>query len=80
MLREVLVDARFLSYKSDPQVAALLDAVENVPDLLCRWPDMNQGWVLGQLEDYQDTYLNGAPKYTRILRLGPRDDWQLRWS
>ena len=35
MLREVIVYARFRAYEHDKQMAELLDAVENVPDLLC---------------------------------------------
>ena len=42
MLRRVLVQARLRAYQSDPQIADLLDAVENVPDLLLRWDDMDE--------------------------------------
>jgi hypothetical protein len=80
MLREVLVEARFLSYEPNPRVAELLDAVENVPDLLARWPDMEEGIVVGQLEDYERKYLGGAGRFTKILRDGPRSNWQLRWK
>jgi hypothetical protein len=36
MLRDVIVYARFRAYEHDQELADLLDAVENVPDLLCR--------------------------------------------
>jgi hypothetical protein len=78
MLREVLVDARFRAYERDPQIAELLDAVENVPDLLVRFPEMDTAVVDGQLKDYERRYLNGSPKYSGTLRNGPRPDWQLR--
>jgi hypothetical protein len=80
MLREILVDARFRAYERDPQVAELLDAVENVPDLLARWSDMDQSIVQGQLEDYERKYLAGVPKSSGILLNGPRSTWQVRWS
>jgi hypothetical protein len=80
MLREVLVDARFRAYERDPQIAELLDAVENVPDLLARFPEMDTAMVEGQLEDYERRYLNGNPKYSSTLRDGPRPGWQLRWG
>lgn len=80
MLREILVDARLRAYERDPQLAELLDAAENVPDLLARWSDMDTSIVEGQLEDYERQYLAGAPKYSGILRSGPRPNWQLRWS
>jgi hypothetical protein len=80
MLREVLVDARFRAYKRDPQMAALFDAVENVPDLLARFSEMNTASVEGELEAYERRYLNRTPKYSGILRNGPRPDWQLRYG
>ena len=79
MLREVLLEARSRAYERDPQMAELLDAVENVPDLLARWGDMKTEIVEGQLADYEDKYLAGVPRYSGILRHGPRADWQLRW-
>lgn len=80
MLRDVLVDARARAYQHDPQVAELLDAVENVPDLLARWPDMNTAIVEGQLEEYERRYLEGGRRYTSTLRDGPRPGWQLKWG
>ena len=80
MLRAVLVDARFRAYERDPQIAALLDTVENVPDLLARFPEMNTAWVEGELEAYERRYLNGNAKYSGILRNGPGPNWQLRWG
>jgi hypothetical protein len=79
MLREVIVQARFRAYEHDKQTAELLDAVENVPDLLCRWPDMKESIVLGELEAYETKYLNGADRFSGILKRGPRDNWQLMW-
>lgn len=78
MLREVLVDARFRAYQRDPQLAELLDAVENVPDLLARFPEMRTAIVEGELQNYERRYLNGTPKYSGILRNGRRPNWQLK--
>lgn len=80
MLQDVLVDARFRAYERDPQVAELLDAVHNIPDMLTRFPEMNTAWVLGDLEAYERRYLDGSPKFSGILRNGPRPNWQLKWS
>jgi hypothetical protein len=37
LLREVLLHARDRAYRMDGQIAALLDVVENVPELLLRF-------------------------------------------
>jgi hypothetical protein len=78
MLREVLLDARLRAYSKDPQIANLLDVVENVPDLLARWPDMRTQIVEGQLEAYEREYLNSNARYSGILRHGPSPHWQTR--
>ncbi len=58
----------------------LLDAVHNLPDLLCRWPDMNESWVLGDLEAYEAKCCKGMDPFTGILKRGPDSDWQLVWK
>ena len=78
MLRDVLIDARLRAYAHDPQTAELLDAVENVPDLLARWPDMKTDIVEDDLARYEAKYLDGAPRYTGTLRDGPRAGWQTK--
>jgi hypothetical protein len=78
MLRDVLIDARLRAYAHDPQTAELLDAVENVPDLLARWPDMKTDIVEADLARYEAKYLDGAPRYTGTLRDGPQVGWQLK--
>jgi hypothetical protein len=80
MLRDVIVYARARAYTSDPEAASLLDQVENVPDLLARWPDMKEDWVIGGLRAFEEKYLQGADTISRILVSGPREDWQLRWT
>src|SRR5215217_8875124 len=80
MLRDVIVQARFRAYQHDKQTAELLDAVENVPDLLCRWPDMKEAIVLGELEAYEAKYCNGVDRFSGILKRGPGPDWQLVWG
>ncbi len=79
LLREVILDTRAQAYHTQPQIAALMHAVEKVPDLLCEWPESKED-VLQSLESYEKRYLAGNDRYTRILRSGPRDDWQLRWD
>ena len=79
LLREVILEARFRAYEHDGQAARLLDAVENVPDLLCRWPDMKESIVAGQLEEYEARYCGGAARFSGILKRGPRPGWQTVW-
>ena len=80
MLRAVLVEARVRSYSTDPRVAQLLDAVENVPDLLCRWPDMKEEIVVQDLQTYEQKYLSGNDRFSNILKNGPSKNWQLKWE
>ena len=78
MLRAVLVQARLKAYATDPQIAQLLDAVENVPDLLCRWPDMKEKIVLEDLRAYERKYVNGNDYFSGILNKGAPENWQLK--
>jgi hypothetical protein len=80
LLRRVLVDARARAYVSDRHVADLLDAIENIPDLLARWPDMDAAIVHEDLRRLEQTYLEGEPRYSGILQHGPDPGWQLRWK
>ena len=77
LLSKVLITARHRA--SDKQIE-LLDAVHNLPDLLCRWPDMNESWVLADLEAYEAKYCEGTDPFTGILKRGPDPDWQLVWK
>jgi hypothetical protein len=70
VLEDVLVDARFRTYSSDLQVAALLDAVHNLPNLLTRWSEAKPEYILSDLQEYEKTYLGRDPRYTRTLREG----------
>lgn len=67
LLHTVLVRARSRLYDTDPQVAELLDAVENLPDLLLRWSDMDEGMVRDAFEDLERRYPEWASQFTRIL-------------
>jgi hypothetical protein len=80
LLEKIIVLARFNAYKSDPKMAQLLDAVHNVPDLLCRWQDMNESYVLSDLEKYEAKYCEGSHPFSEILRKGVSQDWQLEWK
>jgi hypothetical protein len=75
MLRKVIVCARYRAYARDPQLAELLDAVENVPELLARYSEMDTAMVEGQLADYERKYLEGQPRYSAVLRDGPGPSW-----
>ena len=80
MLREVIVHARLRAYETDPEIACLLDEVENVPDLLARWPDMREDIVIAGLRAFERKYLAGQARFSKILIEGPPENWQLRWS
>lgn len=77
MLREVLLAAR---HAEQPLVGDLMDAVENVPDLMARWPDIDEALVYGQLEDIERKYPDLTGRFTTILRDGAREGWQLKWQ
>src|SRR5262249_60130235 len=78
MLRNVLVDVRHRAYTHDPQAAELLDAVENVPDLLSRWPECNSSMIVGQLQHYESKYSLSPNRYSKVLLEEPPSNWQLR--
>ncbi len=76
LLREVILMARASEHK---QSVALLDAIENVPDLLCRWSDMDEEMVAGELRGLEEKFGYGE-QFTSILRDGPRAGWQTKWE
>jgi hypothetical protein len=76
LLRRVVVQSRLRAYETDPQIADLLDAVENVPDLLMRWPDMQEGIVLDDLMRVEQRYPEWRGRFTRILTEGAPENWQ----
>jgi hypothetical protein len=80
LLKKVLIIARSNACYSDKKMAQLLDAVHNVPDLLCRWQDMNESWVLADLEAYEEKYCGGSHPFSKILEQGPDPNWQLNWK
>jgi hypothetical protein len=80
LLSKVLILARHNAYESDKKMAQLLDAIHNVPDLLCRWQDMNEAYVLADLEAYEAKYCGNGHPFSEILRHGVNSDWQLVWK
>src|SRR5262245_44139372 len=80
LLSKVLIHARRRASGSDKQMAELLDAVHNVPDLLARWPDMQEEWVLAELEKYEAKYCGGNHPFSGILKYGVESSWQFKWG
>lgn len=80
MLHRVLIMARFRSYETDPQLAKLLDAVHNLPDLLLRWSDMNESWLKDELHHLEATHPEWKGCFTTPLEEGAPKDWQLKWK
>ncbi|MBI3879263.1 MAG: hypothetical protein HY301_04275 [Verrucomicrobia bacterium] len=79
LLHEVLVEVRAQVFENKPQLSALLRIAERVPDLLMENRDSHQE-ILAALEIYEQRYLHGHDRFSRILRHGFVDDWQLRWD
>lgn len=80
LIEKIIVLARSSAYESDPKMALRLDAIHNVPDLLCRWQDMNESYVLSELEEYEAKYCEGNHPFSEILIYGASPDWQLVWK
>lgn len=80
LISKVILLARHSAYEHDKKMAQLLDAVHNVPDLLCRWEDMNELYVLSDLEAYEAKYCDGNKPFSEILRNEVNPDWQLVWK
>jgi len=80
LLSKVIILARRSAFSSDKQMAQLLDAVHNIPDLLCRWQDVNETWILEDLERYEAKYCRGNDPFSGIIKRGPAPGWQGRWS
>ena len=75
LLHRVLIVARATD---DARVGMLMDAVENVPDLLMRWPDMQESWVRADLERFEERFPQLKGTFTRILDEGAPANWQLK--
>lgn len=78
LLRSVLLEARFRTYGADPQLARLLDAVENLPDLLMRWSDLDEQIIAEDLAAAEAAHPEWGRKFSRILEEGAPAGWQLR--
>jgi hypothetical protein len=79
LLGEVLSDARAKAHYLEPELAALLSTVEQVPAVLRNGADAHSE-IMDLLLAYEAKHLGGAPKYTRILREGPREDGQMGFN
>jgi len=57
-----------------------MEAVHDLPDLLLRWPEMNEAWVEPDFQRFEVTYPErGARPFSSILAHRAPDGWQLRW-
>ena len=79
LLGEVLADARAKADYLQPELAALLSTVAELPNVLRDGSDTDNE-IMDLLLAYEARHLGGAPKYTRILREGPRDDGQMGFN
>ncbi len=62
------------------RMGELLDAVHNVPDLLARWQDMREEWVLADLEIYEKKYCDSNNSFYAIVKNGAELNRQLEWK
>lgn len=73
LLRAVILEAREAAVDGKGDVAAhLLDQIENVPDLLCRFADMKQTWIW---EGLQDAAMDVPGLLENLLRI-QQDDFE----
>jgi hypothetical protein len=79
LLAEVISDAKAKAYYNCPELVALLSTVELIPDAL-RNGTLPDNELMDLLLAYEAKHLSGSPKYSRILRDGPRDDGQLGFN
>lgn len=69
LLRAVLLETRMAASLGDSKLAAeLMDAVENVPDLLARFPDFREDWVWKQLDQLADRSPTLGVRLDRVRR------------
>jgi hypothetical protein len=73
MLRNVLLDVRARAFQRDPQAAQLLDAVENLPELLTRWSECDTGIILADLRRYEREFGVSADRYSGLLTGPPQE-------
>jgi hypothetical protein len=80
LLSKVLILARQNAHQNDAKMAQLLDLIHNVPDLLARWEDIKEDWILSDLEQYETKYCDGNHPFSDILKIGVEPNWQLKWK
>jgi len=80
LLMQVLLLARLRAYQTDPQLAELMDAVENLPDLILRYPDLDEAALRDQIEELECKYPEWSGRFSGILREGAPEGWQLGWA
>jgi hypothetical protein len=73
LMRQAIVLARSRAYSTDPQIADLLDAIENLPDLLTRWPECDEAIVAADLAAVEKRYPEWRGRLTGALRGPPSD-------
>jgi len=80
LLSKVLILARQNAYQNDEKMAQLLDSTHNIPDLLARWEDIKEDWILSDLEQYEAKHCDGNHPFSDILKKGVEPNWQLKWK
>jgi len=77
LLQAVLLAARG---STDPAVVDLAYAVHNLPDLLMRWPDLDEASQAGALRRFEEKHPEWAGHFSGILERGAPPGWQLKWT
>lgn len=77
LMQEVLLAIRG---SPDREAADLAYAIHNLPDLLMRWPDLNEKAQAGAMRRFESLHPRWAGHFTGILEGGAPAGWQLKWT
>jgi len=75
LLSRAIVTCRARLYGIDDHAAALLDAVENIPELVLRWRDADENIIREDLTSVEAANPEWKSKFTGVLDGNIPDDW-----
>lgn len=75
LLYRSIVTCRARLYGIDDHAAALLDAVENIPELVLRWRDADEQIIKDDLKAVEQTNPEWNSKFTTVLEGNVPDNW-----
>ena len=77
-----LMQAALLAIRASPdrEAADLAYAIHNLPDLLMRWPELDEKEQAGAMRRFEAQHPRWAGHFTGILKGGAPTRWQLKWT